>query len=119
MYLEFATTTLQDHLDKHVQEGAVLAQYPLQGSCIVKHPVSATNDSKLKNRCIGSGAKRIKTVYLISAISKRTCKFLLLSIMPWLCRTVNKRIEYIEICKAIFSDTSQLKHFFMLTSGIV
>ena len=129
--------------DRHVHEGAVLAQYPLDpldgtkrgDACVVlydgstwavKHPVLATNDSKMDDSDFEK-ARRESRLYSICALSKCEHKFPYFFSFP-ICssvielemhRIVNKRLEYIELFKASFTDAEKLRRFFILTYGIV
>lgn len=125
--------------DNHVTEGAVLAQYPLKStqrgdSCIVlydndwtiKHPVLATNDSKLKEQDF-SKAENESRLITLSALWRSTSKFPFVFSFP-LCvnhiklemhMTVNEKLQYIDICTAPFSDKEKLRRFFILTYAVV
>lgn len=125
--------------DNHVTEGAVLAQYPLKStqrgdSCIVlydndwtiKHPVLATNNSKLKVEDFSKAEDESRLITL-SALSRSTSKFPFVFSFP-LCVgqikleihiTVNEKLQYIDICTAPFYDSEKLRRFFILTYAVV
>ncbi len=125
--------------DAHVTEGAVLSQYPLQGtrrgdSCIVqyddywkiKQPVIATNNSKLNVEEL-SKAEAESRLYSICALSKSEVKFPFLFSFP-LCPnsiefemhiSVNRKLQHIDIAKASFNCDDELKRFFIVTYALV
>lgn len=127
--------------DAQVKEGAVLAQYPLQGtrrgdSCIVlygedwkiKHPVLGVNDSKLATSKLPKAVQESR-LYSLCAVSvcESDSKFPYIFSFP-ICGSsielemhivVNQKLHCIEICKASFHKADELKGFFILTNAIV
>lgn len=125
--------------DAHQTEGAVLGQYPLEAtrrgdSCIVlygndwtiKHPVLATNDSKLKLDDFHKAEKESR-LYSICSVTKCSYKFPYMFSLP-LCPScirlemhivVNQKMNFIGICKADLWKKDDLKRFFILTYGLV
>lgn len=124
--------------DRHVHEGAVLAQFPLESTrrgpdfSIVYFnkwhpvfPVVATNDTKLDDDEMPVAVRKSQ-LYSICSLA-RYGGFPLIFSIP--CTTtsikfemhliVNGELQYIKVFGCKFTDTEQLKRFFLLTYGVI